>query len=66
MASTHTINPETTKPSNSSKRTSGARHAYLSRVGVVIVSADAYRETLALELAAAVAVHADSGTVDFR
>lgn len=30
--------PEVAKPSSSSKRTSGARHAYLARSGVVVIS----------------------------
>ncbi len=37
---------ETAKPSSSSKRTSGARHAYLSQNGVVVLTASTYREVL--------------------
>ena len=48
MAS-HTIKTETAKPSSSAKRTAGARHAYLGRAGVVVVSAEGYRTALELE-----------------
>ncbi len=40
----HTTSPETAKPSSSSKRTSGARHAYLGSNGVVIVKAETAAE----------------------
>ena len=42
----HTINPETANLASSSKQKTGARHAYLSRNGVVIVSAATYRGAL--------------------
>ncbi len=40
MARMATPTHETAKPTSSSKRTSGAKHAYLSRNGVVVVSAE--------------------------
>ncbi len=40
MARMTTPTLETANPSSSSKRTTGARHAYLSRNGVVVVSAE--------------------------
>ena len=46
MTARHTINPETANPASSSKRTTGARHAYLSRNGVVVISALEYRKAL--------------------
>ncbi len=45
MARMTTPTLETANPSNSSKRQSGARHAYLSRNGVVIGSAEGLNET---------------------
>ncbi len=49
MSTRYTVNPETAKPSSSSKRKSGARHAYLGRTGVVVISADEYRKALERE-----------------
>ncbi len=46
MARMTTPTHETANPSSSSKRTSGARHAYLSRNGVVVISALEYRKAL--------------------
>ena len=46
MARMTTPTHETANPSSSSKRTTGARHAYLSRNGVVVISAATYREAL--------------------
>ena len=49
MARMTTPTLETANPSSSSKRTSGARHAYLSRNGVVVISALEYRKALERE-----------------
>ncbi len=49
MARMTTPTLETAKPSSSSKRTSGAKHAYLSRNGVVVISALEYRKALERE-----------------
>ena len=46
----HTMSPETAKPSSSSKRANGAKHAYLSRNGVVIVSSPPWDEADSIRL----------------
>ena len=46
MARMTTPTPETAKPSSSSKRTTGARHAYLGRNGIIVVSSDNYRDAI--------------------
>ena len=42
----HRVDPEIANLASSSKRKNGARHAYLSQNGVVIVSAATYRGAL--------------------